>query len=185
MPEYKNTAGHKKSQKPNKVLNFLRLAVFWLIVLFLGTAIFTSLTGEGYRKVEERTITEVLSYAKEEKLEKIEVTGNELKITAKDNVDLPKTMISRKDGSGTLQEQGFEEVINEGKVAIEIKDNTDVFGAIMDIALLVVPIVLIIGFLIFMMRQAQSMNNQNMGFGKAKAGTNWHTIQIKSLALKQ
>ena len=169
MPEYKNTAGHKKSQKPNKVLNFLRLAVFWLIVLFLSTAIFTSLTGEGYRKVEERTITEVLSYAKEEKLEKIEVTGNELKITAKDNVDLPKTMISRKDGSGTLQEQGFEEVINEGKVAIEIKDNTDVFGAIMDIALLVVPIVLIVGFLIFMMRQAQSMNNQNMGFGKAKA----------------
>ena len=169
MPEYKNTAGHKKSQKPNKVLNFLRLAVFWLIVLFLGTAIFTSLTGEGYRKVEERTITEVLSYAKEEKLEKIEVTGNELKITAKDNVDLPKTMISRKDGSGTLQEQGFEEVINEGKVAVEIKDNTDVLGAIMDIALLVVPIVLIIGFLIFMMRQAQSMNNQNMGFGKAKA----------------
>ena len=24
-----------------------------------------------------------------------------------------------------------------------------------------------------------------LGFGKAKAGTNWHTIQIKSLALKQ
>lgn len=169
MPEYKNTAGKKKPQKQNKVLNFFRLAIFWVIVLFLGSAIFTSLTGDGYGKNEERTITEILSYAKEEKLEKIEVTGNDLKVTAKDNVDLPKVMISRKDGSGTLQEQGFEEVINEGKVAIEIKDSTDVFGAIMDVALLVVPIVLIIGFLIFMMRQAQSMNNQNMGFGKAKA----------------
>ena len=169
MPEYKNTAGKKKPQKQNKILNFFRLAIFWVIVLFLGSAIFTSLTGDGYGKNEERTITEILSYARGEKLEKIEVTGNDLKVTAKDNVDLPKVMISRKDGSGTLQEQGFEEVINEGKVAIEIKDNTDVFGAIMDVALLVVPIILIIGFLVFMMRQAQSMNNQNMGFGKAKA----------------
>ena len=169
MPEYKNTAGKKKPQKQNKILNFFRLAIFWVIVLFLGSAIFTSLTGDDYGKNEERTITEILSYAKEEKLEKIEVTGNDLKVTAKDNVDLPKVMISRKDGSGTLQEQGFEEVINEGKVAIEIKDDTDVFGAIMDVALLVVPIILIIGFLVFMMRQAQSMNNQNMGFGKAKA----------------
>ncbi|MBR3322839.1 AAA family ATPase, partial [Candidatus Saccharibacteria bacterium] len=78
-------------------------------------------------------------------------------------------MISRKDGSGTLQEQGFEEVINDGKVAVEIKDNTDVLGNILDVAMIVVPVILIIGFLIFMMRQAQSMNNQNMGFSKAKA----------------
>jgi cell division protease FtsH len=170
VPEYKNTAGRKKPQKPNKILNLFRLGIFWLIVLLLGSALFSSLTGEGgYGKSEERTLTEVLNYAKEEKLEKIEVTGNTLKVTAKDNVDLPKTMISRKDASGTLQEQGFADVINDGKVAIEIKDDTDVFGMIMDVALIVVPILLVIGFLLFMVRQAQSMNNQNMGFGKAKA----------------
>ena len=169
MPEYKNTAGKKKPQKPNTILTLVRLGVFWLIVLLLCGALFTNLTGNGFSKTEERSITEVLSYARDEKLEKIEVTGNELKVTAKDNTDLPKTMISRKDGSGTLQEQGFEEVISEGKVAIEIKDNYDVFGTILDIALVVGPILLVVGFLIFMMRQAQSMNNQNMGFGKAKA----------------
>lgn len=169
MPEYKNTAGKKKPQKPNTILTLVRLGVFWLIVLLLCGALFTNLTGNGFNKAEERSITEVLSYARDEKLEKIEVTGNELKVTAKDNTDLPKTMISRKDGSGTLQEQGFEEVISEGKVAVEIKDNYDVFGTILDIALVVGPILLVVGFLIFMMRQAQNMNNQNMGFGKAKA----------------
>ena len=169
MPEYKNTAGKKKPQKPNTILTLVRLGVFWLIVLLLSGALFTNLTGNGFNKAEERSITEVLSYARDEKLEKIEVTGNELKVTAKDNTDLPKTMISRKDGSGTLQEQGFEEVISEGKVAVEIKDNFDVFGTILDIALVVGPILLVVGFLIFMMRQAQNMNNQNMGFGKAKA----------------
>ena len=169
MPEYKNTAGKKKPQKPNKVLNFIRLGVFWAIILLLIYSFTISLNGDGFKNVEQRTITEILGYAKEEKLEKIEVTGNELKVTAKDNTDLPKNMISRKDGSGTLQEQGFEEVINDGKVAVEIKDNTDVLGNILDVAMIVVPVILIIGFLIFMMRQAQSMNNQNMGFSKAKA----------------
>lgn len=169
MPEYKNTAGKKKPQKPNKVLNYIRLGVFWAIILLLIYSFTVSLNGDGFKNAEQRTITEILGYAKEEKLEKIEVTGNELKVTAKDNTDLPKNMISRKDGSGTLQEQGFEEVINDGKVAVEIKDNTDVLGNILDVAMIVVPVILIIGFLIFMMRQAQSMNNQNMGFGKAKA----------------
>ena len=169
MPEYKNTAGKKKPQKSNKILNTVRIGIFWLIVLFLGVSIFTSLNGDGYAKKEERTITEILSYAKDEKLEKIELTGNELKVTAKDGTDLPKTMISRKDPSGTLQEQGFEEVISQGKVSIEIKENVDILGTILDMALVIVPIILIVGFLIFMMRQAQNMNNQNMGFGKAKA----------------
>jgi cell division protease FtsH len=169
VPEYKNTAGKKKPQKPNKILTAIRLGVFWLIVFVLIYSFMMSVNGGANLNTEERTITEILSYAKDEKLEKIEVTGNELKVTAKDNTDLPKNMISRKDGSGTLQEQGFEDVINDGKVAIEIKENVDVFGAIMDVALIVVPVILIIGFLIFMMRQAQSMNNQNMGFGKAKA----------------
>ncbi|MBR3176635.1 ATP-dependent zinc metalloprotease FtsH [Candidatus Saccharibacteria bacterium] len=143
--------------------------MFWLLVAFLIYSFTTSLNGDGFKNAEQRTITEVLSYAKAEKLEKIEVKGNELRVTAKDKTDLPKNIISRKDGSGTLQEQGFEEVINEGKVSVEIEDDTDVFGIILDAAFIIVPTILIIGFLIFMMRQAQSMNNQNMGFGKAKA----------------
>lgn len=169
MPEYKNNAGHgRRPQKPNKAFNFIRVAIFWGLIILMGYAIFTSLSGDGAR-AEERSITDILTYAKEEKLEKIEVQGNELHVTAKDNTDLPKNMVSRKDASGTLQEQGFEQVIEEGKVAVEIKDETDVFGIIVDVALIAIPTLLVVGFLFFMIRQAQSMNNQNMGFGKAKA----------------
>ena len=70
--------------------------------------VFESLAPGSKANSESRTITEVLAYARDEKLEKIEVEGNELHITAKDGVDLPKYMTSRKDPSGTLQEQGFE-----------------------------------------------------------------------------
>ncbi len=168
MPEYKSTAGRGKNQNANKAFNTFRLALFWAFLIFVGYIVITNLNGNVARP-EERTITEVLSYAKEEKLEKIEVTGNELKVTTKDNTDLPKNIISRKDPSGTLQEQGFAEVIEQGKVSVDIKEDTDVLGVIMDIALIAIPSILLLLFLFYMIRQAQNMNNQNMGFGKAKA----------------
>lgn len=170
MPEYKKSVSGKRPQKkPNKFINTVRLFIFWMVVIIIGMAAFTAFNPDAGVKTEERTLTEVLSYAKDGKLEKIEVKGNELKVTTKDGSDLPKTIISRKDGAGTLQEQGFEEVINEGKVAVEIIENVDTMGIILDVALIVVPILIIVGFLAYMMRQAQSMNNQSMGFGKAKA----------------
>ena len=170
MSEYKKSVQGKHPQKkPNKFLNTIRLLVFWMIVIILGMAIVLSLNPNAGVKSEERSLTEVLTYAKEEKLEKIEVTGNELKVTSRDDSGLPKNITSRKDGSGTLQEQGFSEVIEEGKVSIEIKENIDTMGIILDIALIVLPIIVIVGFLLYMMRQAQNMNNQSMGFGKAKA----------------
>lgn len=170
MPEYKKSVQGKHPQKkPNKFLNAIRLFMFWMIVIILGMAIVLSLNPDAGVKSEERSLTEVLTYAKEEKLEKIEVTGNELKITSKDDSGLPKNITSRKDGSGTLQEQGFAEVIEQGKVSIDIKENIDTMGILLDIALIVLPIVVVVGFLLYMMRQAQNMNNQSMGFGKAKA----------------
>ena len=168
MPEYKNTAGRSKNQNANKAFNTIRLTLFWAFLIFVGYIVITNLNGNT-AKPEERTLTEVLTYAKEEKLEKIEITGNELRVTAKDNTDLPKNIISRKDPSGTLQEQGFADVIEQGKVSVDIKEDTDILGTIMDIALIAIPSLLLVFFLFYMIRQAQNMNNQNMGFGKAKA----------------
>jgi cell division protease FtsH len=170
MSEYKKSVQGKRPQKkPNKFLNTIRLFMFWMIIIVIGMAVVNSLNPNAALKTEERTLTEILSYAKDGKLEKIEVKGNELNVTTKDGSDLPKNLTSRKDGSGTLQEQGFAEVIEEGKVAIDIKENVDALGMVLDIALIVLPIIIIVGFLIYMMRQAQNMNNQSMGFGKAKA----------------
>lgn len=169
MPEYKKTANRKPSKKSsNKIANGFRLVIFWLIILCIGGGLFMSLSGDGSAAETEKDITTVLSYANEEKLDTIIVRGNELHITPREGVDLPK-MVSRKDGSGTLQEQGFEEAINTGKVKVKIEENVNIMGTVMDIAMIVVPVLLVLLFLSYMMRQAQSMNNQSMGFGKAKA----------------
>ena len=167
MPEYKKTAG-KKSKKPNKAANVVRLFFFWLIIVALGGALFLNLSSTGSASEEPRDLTEILAYANDEKLDTIVIRDNELHVTPRAETDLPD-MVSRKEGATSLSEQGFAEAIEQGKVSIKVEEVVDIFGTILDVAMIVVPIILVIGFLSYMMRQAQSMNNQSMGFGKAKA----------------
>lgn len=167
MPEYKKTAG-KKSKKPNKTGNTVRLLFFWLIIVAIGGVLFLNLSGTGSVAEEQKDLTEILSYANDEKLETITIRGNELHITPRAETNLP-SMVSRKEAASSLSEQGFADAIEQGKVNIKVEENIDVLGTIIDVAMIVVPIILVIAFLSYMMRQAQNMNNQSMGFGKAKA----------------
>ena len=167
MPEYKNTAGRKKPQKTIKFFSFVRLTIFWLLILTMIVAIASTGAGGGVN-YEEKDITEIAKLANDEKLEKIVIEGSTLYVTPREGTDL-KNMISRKESSGTLQEQGFEQAINDGKVSVEIREEVDVFGIVLNVATILIPLVVLGGFLIYMIRQAQSMNNQSMGFGKAKA----------------
>ncbi len=171
MPEYKKSGG-KKSQKPNKVLNALRLSIFWLFCFALVFGIYNNLTGTtpSNSKVEEKSISEVLSLSEEGKISEIIVRGNELEVTPKEDSDLSGIkIISRKDASGTLQEQGFADLISEHKVSVRVEEDIDYLNIIINIAIIVVPVLILVIFINRMMSQAQNMNNQSMGFGKAKA----------------
>ncbi|MBQ6393713.1 ATP-dependent zinc metalloprotease FtsH [Candidatus Saccharibacteria bacterium] len=129
----------------------------------------------------EVPISDVISRANDENgnIKKITVSGNDLAITLKDK-DQP-TEKSKKDASGTLYEQGLinhcEKLENADEIkdcqskypVIEYTDPINIWGTIGDVALLVLPTLAVIVFFGYMMRQAQSMNKESMGFGKAKA----------------
>lgn len=172
MPEYKKSEG-KKSKKPNKVLNAIRLAVFWLFCLVLVAAIFGNLGGSDIAsgtQPKEMSISELLQATEDGKINEIIVRGNDLIATPKEDSDLSGyTITSRKDGAGTLQEQGFDELAKEHKVSIKVEEQVDYLGIIIDVAIIVVPVIIVVVFISRMMSQAQNMNNQSMGFGKAKA----------------
>ena len=172
MPEYKKSEG-KKSKKPNKVSNAIRLAVFWLFCLVLVAAIFGNLGGSDIAsgtQPKEMSISELLQATEDGKINEIIVRGNDLIATPKEDSDLSGyTITSRKDGAGTLQEQGFDELVKEHKVSIKVEEQVDYLGIIIDVAIIVVPVVIVVVFISRMMSQAQNMNNQSMGFGKAKA----------------
>lgn len=151
----------------------------FIIILMLISMVIVNVTAPR-ETVEEVALSDVIARANDENgdIKKITVQGNELKITLKGK-DYA-TQKSRKDGSGTLYEQGL---VNqcaelEGEQlstcqakypVIEFEEISSFWDYALDIAIIVVPVIIIIFFFGSMMRQAQSMNNQNMGFGKAKA----------------
>lgn len=170
MPKYKKSisGGKNPQSQPNKIANAVRLAIFWFFIFLIVTIIFDLFAVPNSGRSEEKSLTEIHQLAEEGKLQEIIVRGSALEITPKEDSGLKK-MTSRKDGSGTLQEQGFEDVVSDGKVSIRIEEDVDLLNIIINIAVVVLPMLVVVGFLLYMMRQAQSMNNQSMGFGKVKA----------------
>ena len=167
----------KKSQQP-KGSNVLRwISFIFLLLLFCGLC--ASLFAPS-GLIEEVALSDVIARANDENgdIAKITVQGNNLQITLKGEDHYSQT--SRKDGSGTLYEQGLidhcaklngqEQSDCQAKYpVIEYQEVSNFWDYALDIAIIVVPVIIIILFFSSMMRQAQSMNNQSMGFGKAKA----------------
>ena len=137
------------------------------------------MSSNGVQKTEV-PISEVIQRANDPNgnIAKITVTGQSLDITLKDK-DQP-TETSRKDGSGTLYDQGLvnhcEDLKDEELKTcesqypiIEYKEDVNAWGILLDVALTVLPIIAIVIFFSWMMRQAASANNQSLAFGKSRA----------------
>lgn len=163
-----------KKKSSNSVRSF-----FFIVIVFLFVyAIFNSFMAS--TNVKEVALSEVIARANDENgdIKKITVSGSDLNITLKDK-EYP-TEHSRKDNSGTLYEQGLKnnceslsgdelKKCQEKYPVIEYEEPVDYGDIIFNILTLGLPIIAIIIFFSYMMRQAQSMNKENMGFGKAKA----------------
>ncbi len=163
---------------PNRS-NAIRSIVFTILIICFAMFLITNQRGGQVQKTEV-PISDVIKRANDPNgnIARITVIGNNLDITLKDK-DMP-TETSRKDGSGTLYDQGLinycdklegEELAkcNETYPVIEYKEDINVMGIILDIAMTVVPILIIVMFLSYMMRQASAANSQSMSFGKARA----------------
>ena len=163
----------------NNRSNAIRSVLFTFILICLGVYLVTSLNYGSMQKTEV-PISEVIQRANdpEGNIAKITVTGETLDITLKGNNKPTET--SRKDGAGTLYDQGLinycdglagDELTKcqETYPVIEYKENINTWGIILDVALTVLPIIAIVIFLSWMMRQANAANNQSMSFGKARA----------------
>lgn len=147
------------SKKPN---NIIRLTLFWAVLVvgvLIAVAVFSPRDN-----LQQVALSSVISRANEGEITKIEVQGNELKITPKGS-DKP-TEKSTKDASASLQEQGLKQ---DADVELVINQPSTTGDVLWNLAIIIIPVVLIAAFFMFMMRQAQGQNNQALGFGKSKA----------------
>ena len=140
----------------------MRITLFWAIIVF-GALLVYALTG-GHDNLKQVPISDVISRANKGEISKIVVEGGSLTITPKGS-DKP-TETSTRDTSSSLQEQGLKA---DAPVTIEVKQPSATGDVLWNLAIIVIPVVLIAVFFLFMMRQAQGQNNQALGFGKSKA----------------
>lgn len=146
-------------KKPSSII---RITLFWMVIVF-GALIIYAITGN-HNTLKEVPISDVITSANKGEISKIVVEGNSLTITPKGS-DKP-TETSTKEASSSLQEQGLK---NDAPVTLEVKTPSATGDILWNLAIIIIPVLLIAGFFIFMMRQAQGQNNQALGFGKSKA----------------
>ncbi|MBQ3476366.1 ATP-dependent zinc metalloprotease FtsH, partial [Candidatus Saccharibacteria bacterium] len=167
-----------------------------MIMMVLFCSLLITELNHGELKKTEVPISEVIARANDPNgnIAKITITGNTLDITLKGK-DQP-TETSLKDGSGTLYDQGLvnycdkkegEELTKcqENYPIIEYKEDVNVWGIVLDVALTILPIIAIVIFLSWMMKQANMANSQSMSFGKSRArlyGADKKKVTFKDVA---
>lgn len=148
----------------NKISNWARLGLFWAIIVMAALTLFAVVSPhEQLKKVD---ISTVIQQANEGKISKIEGSGNDLKITPKGD-DKPTQTSYITGGVSTLLRDDL--LNNDAKKTVADTPPSQTGETLWNLAIIIIPVVLIAAFFMFMMRQAQGQNNQAMGFGKSKA----------------
>ncbi|MBI2940358.1 MAG: ATP-dependent metallopeptidase FtsH/Yme1/Tma family protein [Chloroflexi bacterium] len=148
---------------------WLRNSFIYLLILVAAIALFLSVfqTGGG-REPSDLPISEVVQLAKQGSIKRISVEGDVL-------------IVERNDGGMKVRsrmkpDSDLYQIFQTTGVPAERVDRIDVeyrkpaeFGSWIGLMFQFLPFILLAGFLLFMMRQAQGSNNQALSFGKSRA----------------
>jgi cell division protease FtsH len=146
-------------RKPSDII---RLSLFWAIIIFAGLVGVALLSP--HDDLKSVRISDVIQQANAGKISKIVIQGNDVTVTPKGSNSATEKS-TKQDGS-SIQQQGLK---TDAPVELSILPASTTGSTFWSLATIIIPVVLIAGFFMFMMRQAQGQNNQAMGFGKSKA----------------
>ena len=150
----------KKNGK-NGIKQVARFGLFWAIIIFVALIFYAVLFPAA--NLKEAALSDVVRRANEGKIAKLEIQGNDIKVTAKDQNKPTERSVKE---SGSIYEQGLNK---NAKVEVKVIPPSTTGETVWNLAVLILPVLVIVVFFMFMMRQAQGQNNQAMGFGKSKA----------------
>jgi cell division protease FtsH len=140
-------------------------SLFYLVVIALIITAIMFMVNPEAGNVKKVTIKNFIEQVKNEEVKSIQVKNNKINITL---IDGSKEYAFKESGE-TIREL-LENIPEETKNKIDIEViSTEGEEWWMNLLLSIVPFLLIIGFFIFMMKQAQSSNNQALSFGKSRA----------------
>jgi cell division protease FtsH len=149
----------------------VRNSVIYAVLLLLLLAFFVTSFARNGDTVPVVDIGQVADQARQGKVERITVVGNDLTVDLADG----KKVRSRKEDDGTVVETlrnlGVpDSSFGSGPKQIQISvKGPSIWSTILPILGSILPLVLLAGFFIFVMRQAQGAGNQAFSFGKSRA----------------
>ena len=138
----------------------------YLIGAVLIVAMVYSATSTNQTKADEVPVTQVVNEVKAGSVKKIETQGREFTAETNDGKKL-KSQYTGESLPQYLKELG---VSDAQLVKLEINESSAKdYSLLINLASFLIPLALIGVFLFFMLRQAQSGNNQALSFGRSKA----------------
>jgi cell division protease FtsH len=174
----KRPVGQKPGGKRN---NNVRTILF--VLLLLGFAVI-GLSSYGQSAVLENvSLSDVVARANNGEIAKIEVIGDDLKITPKGQ-DKPVQQSLKENGS-TIYDQGLERNEKNADMVVKVTKPDTSGKTWSNILYTLGPVVLLGGLLFWMMRSAQGQGNQAMSFGRSKArlyGNEKEKVLFKDIA---
>ena len=145
----------------NRISQILRFGLFWAIIIFVALIFYATLFPAS--NLKDVALSDVVRRANDSKIAQLEIQGNDIKITPKDQSKPTEHSVKE---SSSIYEQGLNK---DAKVEVKVIPPSTTGETMWNLAVMVVPVLIIVVFFMFMMRQAQGQNNQAMGFGKSKA----------------
>lgn len=152
----------KNKSPKNKTSNWIRLGLFWAIVIVGTLTIFAIVSP--HQQLKEVPLSEVVKRANNGEISRLDIQGSEIKVTPKGQ-DKPTETTVKETGT-SIYEQGLK---TDTKTVVNQIPPAQTSEILWNLAIIIIPVLLIGGFFLFMMRQAQGQNNQAMGFGKSRA----------------
>ena len=143
---------------------WLRNSFVYLMIIVGVIVIFYTLMPFG--SADEEPVSRVITLAKNNQLEKIEVNGDKLTVY-RTNGETFKSKLEKGDSITSLL---LESGVNIGEPGVEIYSTgssglSSIFGLLLNF----LPLIFFGGLILFMMRQAQGSNNQTLSFGRSRA----------------
>jgi cell division protease FtsH len=140
--------------------------IYLLILVAIVAIVYTVISGNGSEKVDQ-TQGEFVTQVKAGLIDEVDVNGDKITYKLTDGGDTEYETKLEKNVSVTtlLQNEGV--AVSE-QPAINIKE-AGTWSRVLSIGLTFLPVLIIVAFLLFLLRQTQGGNQQAMNFGKSKA----------------
>ncbi|MEI7645686.1 MAG: ATP-dependent zinc metalloprotease FtsH [Chloroflexales bacterium] len=151
---------------------WLKNSFVYLIILVAALALFFQYFGQPSSQSSEKGIAEVIAAAKAGRVKDIEAqAGDEqIVVTYNDNSTFRSRLESTDSIMTLLSNYGVSLADDSGKQTLYVTVKpAPAWGGLLSIFTILLPTILLIGFFVFFMRQAQGSNNQALSFGKSRA----------------